>query len=338
MNIRPASQFDFEFWLKCRKALFPSKTESQHVLDVQQYLYYSDFKQAFLAELNAKPIGLIEVVIKDSVEGSTLAPVAVCEAWYVEAEQRQKGIGKALMLAAEQWAKSKKCKQIGSWSSNESAYLQLAFEHTGYRKIVSIDHYLKTLKLTDAELADPVGVVLETNRLIVREAQFKDIDTIVEYLNTNKVFHAPYEAPRPHNYYTKSYWQERIYSNYYRLEEDKSFQLFIFLKDDPDKTIGYTNYYNTMYGAFYSCHVGYMMAESAQGHGYMKEALKAGIQYLFKTKNLHRIQANYMPKNKRSGKTLQSLGFEIEGKAKNFLFVNGKWEDHLLTSLTNTEW
>ncbi len=338
MNIRLATQFDFEYWLKCRQQLFPSKSHSEHMLDIQHYFYYPDFKQAFLAEANGKSIGLIEIAIRDSFEGSTLSPVAVCEVWFVDEGHRQQGTGKKLMMAAEQWAKSKGCKQIGASALTEPSYIKLSFEDAGFRNILSLNHYLKTLTLSEAESAEPVGVVLESNRLIIREAQFKDINTIVEYLNTNKAFHLPYEAPRPHNYYTKAYWQQRIHSNYYRSDEDKTLQLFMFTKDEPNKTIGYANYYNIIYGAFYSCHVGYMMAESAQGHGYMKEALKTGIQYLFKTKNLHRIQANYMPKNKRSGKTLQSLGFEIEGKAKNFLFVNGKWEDHLLTSLTNTEW
>ena len=337
-NIRAAGHFDSEYWLKYRQALLPSKSQSEHMLDIQHYFYYSDFKQAFVAEVKGKIVGFIEIVLRDSFEGSTLTPVAVCEAWYVDPSNRQTGLGKGLMQAAELWAKSKGCKQIGSSAITEPSYLKLAFEHSGFRHVSSTNHFIKTLTLSEAEAADPVGVILETSRLIVREAQFKDIDTIVDYLNTNKAFHAAYEAPRPHNYYTKAYWQQRIHSNYYRPDEDKTLQLFMFTKDEPNKTIGYANYYNIIYGAFYSCHVGYMMAESAQGHGYMKEALKVGIHYLFKTKNLHRIQANYMPKNKRSGKTLQSLGFEIEGKAKNFLFVNGKWEDHLLTSLTNTEW
>lgn len=337
-NIRAASHFDSEYWLKFRQQLFPSKSQAEHMLDIQHYFYYTDFKQGFIAETDGKVIGFIEIAIRDSFEGSTLTPVAVCESWYVEPNHRQQGIGKKLMEAAEQWAKSKSCKQIGSSATADASYVKLAYEHSGFRSVATYHNYIKTLTLSEAEKADPVGVVLETNRLIVREAQFKDIDTIVDYLNTNKAFHAPYEAPRPHNYYTKAYWQQRIHSNYFRPDEDKTTQLFMFTKDEPNKTIGYANYYNIVYGAFYACHVGYMMAESAQGHGYMKEALKVGIHYLFKTKNLHRIHANYMPKNKRSGKTLQSLGFEIEGKAKNFLFVNGRWEDHILTSLTNNEW
>jgi ribosomal-protein-alanine N-acetyltransferase len=67
----------------------------------------------------------------------------------------------------------------------------------------------------------------------------------------------------------------------------------------------------------------------------MFEAARAGIRYIFEAVRLHRIMANYMPRNARSGALLQRLGFVVEGSARNYLYINGKWEDHLLTSLTN---
>jgi ribosomal-protein-alanine N-acetyltransferase len=43
--------------------------------------------------------------------------------------------------------------------------------------------------------------------------------------------------------------------------------------------------------------------------------------------------ANYMPSNVRSASLLSRLGFEREGYARAYLFINGKWEDMVLTSL-----
>jgi ribosomal-protein-alanine N-acetyltransferase len=45
--------------------------------------------------------------------------------------------------------------------------------------------------------------------------------------------------------------------------------------------------------------------------------------------------ANHMSDNARSGKLLESLGFQREGLAKDYLYKNGNWEDHVLTSLIN---
>ncbi len=75
-----------------------------------------------------------------------------------------------------------------------------------------------------------------------------------------------------------------------------------------------------------------------QGKGLMFEALTAAIRYMQRTQHIHRIMANYMPHNKRSGDLLARLGFEKEGYAKDYLLIDGQWRDHVLTALTTPDW
>jgi ribosomal-protein-alanine N-acetyltransferase len=44
---------------------------------------------------------------------------------------------------------------------------------------------------------------------------------------------------------------------------------------------------------------------------------------------LHRIEANVMPRNLRSRRVLAKLGFAEEGLARQYLKINGVWEDHI---------
>lgn len=101
--------------------------------------------------------------------------------------------------------------------------------------------------------------------------------------------------------------------------------------------IGWISFTNIVRGIFQACNLGYKLAEDAQGHGYMTEAGRAGIDFVFGTLRLHRIMANYLPHNDRSSAVLSRLGFEKEGYAKNYLFIDGKWQDHILTSLLNPQ-
>lgn len=101
------------------------------------------------------------------------------------------------------------------------------------------------------------------------------------------------------------------------------------------KVIGRLNFTDVVRGAFQACYMGYSLAHDMQGRGYMTEAARAGISYMFETAMLHRIMANYMPENARSAAVLERLGFVIEGTARNYLFIAGAWRDHVLTSLTN---
>lgn len=48
--------------------------------------------------------------------------------------------------------------------------------------------------------------------------------------------------------------------------------------------------------------------------------------------------AAYLPHNQRSAKLLKRLGFVVEGYACDYLTIDGQWEDHILTSLTNCNW
>lgn len=70
----------------------------------------------------------------------------------------------------------------------------------------------------------------------------------------------------------------------------------------------------------------------------MQKALALALPYMFDTQQMHRIGATYMPNNHRSGAVLHSMGFEKEGIAKDYLLINGKWEDHILTALINPNW
>ena len=70
----------------------------------------------------------------------------------------------------------------------------------------------------------------------------------------------------------------------------------------------------------------------------MYEALRASLDYVFQVLNLHRVMANFMPHNARSNGLLRRLGFTVEGYARDYLYIDGAWRDHVLTSLTNPEW
>ena len=67
----------------------------------------------------------------------------------------------------------------------------------------------------------------------------------------------------------------------------------------------------------------------------MFEALQRSIEFMFGPMRLHRIMANYIPTNERSGGLLRRLGFQVEGYARDYLFIHDGWRDHILTSLTS---
>ncbi|HEX4943554.1 MAG TPA: GNAT family N-acetyltransferase [Usitatibacteraceae bacterium] len=101
------------------------------------------------------------------------------------------------------------------------------------------------------------------------------------------------------------------------------------------EVIGTCNFTQIVKGPFRACVLGYQVDRRHEGHGLMHEALGATIAYAFGELRLHRIMANYRPENARSGRLLERLGFLREGYAREYLFIDGAWRDHVLTSRTN---
>lgn len=131
------------------------------------------------------------------------------------------------------------------------------------------------------------------------------------------------------------YWIDQIQHDREVYQNDLGIKFWLFEKNIPSKVIGVINYSNIVRGVFQACYLGYSLAEDKQGKGYMTEALQITTEYLFTKMNIHRIMANCMVKNKRSLAVLNRVGFVKEGVAKDYLMINGRWEDHILTSLTN---
>lgn len=119
-------------------------------------------------------------------------------------------------------------------------------------------------------------------------------------------------------------------------EAGTALRLHLVRRDEPEgQIVGHASLSQIFRGPFCNAYLGYSLDEAWQGRGVMTEALRLLIAHAFGELALHRLQANYMPENVRSGRVLARLGFSPEGIAKDYLFIDGAWRDHVLTALVN---
>lgn len=178
--------------------------------------------------------------------------------------------------------------------------------------------------------------VIKTERLRLTLPPIDAAPLLLRYFEENREHLAEWSPPVPDAYYTEAYWRGRLERARAEFEQDKSMQLVIFEREEPlARVVGVCNFSAFIRGAFQACYLGYSIDFRDEGRGLMREALAAGIRYAFDDLRLHRIMANYLPTNERSGRLLRRLGFTVEGYARDYLFINGEWRDHVLTSLTN---
>lgn len=173
---------------------------------------------------------------------------------------------------------------------------------------------------------------IETERLRITTPEPSAAARVCAFYGANRAHLEPWEPARPPGFYTEAFWQRRLAANRDELANGVSLRLFVELRGDAS-IIGTCNFSNLISGAFRAGYVGYALAEDRQDQGYMAEALEATLPYAIERLGLHRVMANYQPSNERSGRLLSRLGFEIEGYARDYLFIDGAWRDHILTAL-----
>ena len=180
--------------------------------------------------------------------------------------------------------------------------------------------------------------VIETARLVLRMAEVRDAPEVVRYFSENRAHLAGSRPRMLPEFFTDEFWRSQAHAAVSEFRTDRSLRMFMFQKPGGRRVVGNVNFVQFQRGAAHYCTLGYGIDRECEGRGMMREALQAGIRYVFRDLNMHRIQANYVPWNRRSRGLLRRMGFAVEGYARDYLYLDGAWQDHVLTSLTNPGW
>ncbi|NYB74704.1 GNAT family N-acetyltransferase [Sedimentibacter hydroxybenzoicus DSM 7310] len=174
----------------------------------------------------------------------------------------------------------------------------------------------------------------DSDRLYLRILKPKNAAEVLDYYKRNHSFLNEWEPRRTRDFYTLSYQKKKLFTEY-DMFKDKRLVRFWIVKKDDNKLIGNVCYSNIIMGNFKSCFLGYKLDKDEINNGYMTEAIERTVQIMFDDFELHRIEANVVPRNLRSLKVMEKLNFEREGFSKRYLEINGKWEDHIHFAVYN---
>lgn len=166
-----------------------------------------------------------------------------------------------------------------------------------------------------------------TDRLDLYRCDGTYAPLVLDYLLFNRQAHQPWQPLRDADYYTLDRQRALLEPS------ATAIHYLVFRSQDRGRVIGDVHFSNIIHGFLSACFLGYSMDSRAYGQGLMTEALAAAIPHVFRETGLHRITAHVMPANAASIRILEKLGFEREGYFREYLKINGRWEDHLAFSL-----
>jgi [ribosomal protein S5]-alanine N-acetyltransferase len=159
---------------------------------------------------------------------------------------------------------------------------------------------------------------------------------VVAFFERNRAHLAPWDPPRAYGFDSEDYHRERLAVGAAAFAAGTAWRWWLRLRGDAAGLVGNLQFSQVARGPFQSAMLGYSLDAAQQGRGLMHEALQAGIAEAFSEPvRLHRLQANVRPENLRSVALLERLGFEREGLARDYLYIDGAWRDHLMMVLRN---
>ena len=143
MKIRAVRPSDRDAWLRMRLALWPDSAP-QEVDDFFSGIAHEPLA-VLVAEEQGDLAGFVELSIRNVAEGCTTNRVGYLEGWYVEAFLRRRGIGRALVAAAEEWARAQNCMEFASDTRIDNEASAAAHAALGFEEVERIRCFRKSL-------------------------------------------------------------------------------------------------------------------------------------------------------------------------------------------------
>jgi ribosomal-protein-alanine N-acetyltransferase len=167
------------------------------------------------------------------------------------------------------------------------------------------------------------------DRVTLRVPQTNDFEEWAALRGASRDFLVPWEPTWPADDLSRGSFRRRIKRYAEDQRNDLAYPYFIFRNADQ-KLVGGLTITNIRRGVAQAGSLGYWMGAGYARQGFMTAAVRVLLPFAFSTLKLHRLEAACIPENAASVRLLEKTGFVREGYAREYLCINGIWQDHLL--------
>jgi len=146
MHVRRVGPLDDAEWLRMRDVLWPGLAARTHETEMADFRANQTTQVVFVVDReNGLLGGFLETGTRHNAAGCETSPVGYIEGWYVDPDLRQAGWGRALVEAAEAWARSCGYAEIASDCHLDNDVSFMAHTAIGYKAVERLIHFRKSL-------------------------------------------------------------------------------------------------------------------------------------------------------------------------------------------------
>jgi [ribosomal protein S5]-alanine N-acetyltransferase len=183
--------------------------------------------------------------------------------------------------------------------------------------------------------SEPLPIV-EGDSVYLRAPQMGDFPEWAAVREASRDFLTPWEPTWLHDDLTRGAFRRRLKRYAEDLRADQAYPFFVFHRAD-NALVGGLTLANVRRGVAQAGSIGYWVGKPYARRGLMTAAVRAFVPFAFGTLRLHRLEAACIPTNTASVRLLERTGFRREGLAREYLCINGLWQDHLLYGLLKSD-
>ena len=169
-------------------------------------------------------------------------------------------------------------------------------------------------------------MMIETDRLIIRDFEPSDVQSLFAYTSQNEVMHY-----LPEEVQTIEEARKFVAENM----GDEARHFPVCLKENG-QLIGHLAFYP--YFGNHTYEIGWVFNPTYFNNGYATEAAFATLKYGFEKMGLHRIIATCQPENIASYRIMEKIGMRKEGFFKKCIPYGDEWWDEYYYAILNEEW
>lgn len=146
LRVRTVRPEDRDGWLAMRKRLWPDEN-NEHADEIAKWFAGTqpEPQEVLVADEDGRLVGFAELSIRPYAEKCNSQRVAYLEGWYVEQHCRGEGVGRALLVAAEQWGRNQDCAEFASDAQADNFSSILAHHACGFEDAGLIRCFRKDL-------------------------------------------------------------------------------------------------------------------------------------------------------------------------------------------------
>ena len=183
-------------------------------------------------------------------------------------------------------------------------------------------------------ISEAHGPVVKGEGVVLRSPRAGDHEAWAGLRQASYAYLQPWEPTWPEDDLTRAAFKRRLSVYAREMEAGNAWPFFIFT--EAKRTLaGAITLSNVRRGVAETGTLGYWIGQPFAGQGLATAAVRAMLGYAFDELGLHRVEAACVPANAASRRVLEKAGFELEGRARAYLKINGGWADHLLFGCVN---